>query len=318
MKFLERTFDHQNQWWKYLIVVFVGLFVGQTIGSIPLIVVMVYKVIASGGSIMPNPSNMADFSVFGISKNTGFLLMMLPFIVSLLLTVWLIKSLHQRTLTETINGTLKIRFGRLWVGFIVWAVLMIVYYAGDYLLNSNNFVLQFNLTAFIPLLLISVLFIPFQTGYEEFLCRGYLAQGITALTRNRLLAILLPGLLFGLLHSFNPEVKEFGFAITMTQYIFFGLLFGLIAVLDDGIELCIGMHTANNIFLALTVTHKSSAFQTNAVFEQLNLDPVKDAISVIVIGIIAIAFLSFRYKWNYRILLQSVKPASNNLDSIVS
>ena len=316
MKFLERTFDHQNQWWKYLIVVFVGFFVGQIVGSIPLFGVLIYKVITSGGSMMPNPSNMADFSAFGISKNTGLLLMMLPFIVSLLLTIWLIKSFHQRTLAETMNGTRKIRFGRLWVGFIVWTVLMIVYLTGDYLLDSNNFVLQFNLAAFIPLLLIGILLIPFQSGYEEILCRGYLTQGITALTRNRLLAILLPGLFFGLLHSFNPEVKEFGFGIAMTQYIFLGLLFGLIAVLDDGIELCIGMHAANNIFLSLMVTHKSSALQTNAVFEQLNLDPVKDAISLIVIGIIAIAFLSYRYKWNYRILLQSVKPANDNNNSI--
>jgi hypothetical protein len=217
MNFLERAFDRQNQWWKYLIVVFVGFLGGQILGIIPLIGLIISKVAASGGAIMPNPSNIADLSALGISKNAGLLLMMLPFIVSLILTAILIKTLHKRTLAETMNGTRQIRYGRFGAGFIVWIVLMIVYYTGDYLLDPDNFNVQFNLTGFIPLLLISILLIPLQT---------------------------------------------------------------------------------------------------NSVFEQVNLDPVKDALSLIVIGIIVVIYFSFRYKWNYRILLESVKPANDNLNSI--
>ena len=307
MNFIERAFDRQNQWWKYLIIIIAGFFGGQLLGSIPLMVVMISKAIASGGAIAFNTENMADLTVFGISKNAGLLLLLLPFVVSLIITVWLIKVLHKRTFKETVNGTNKLRFGRIGVGFGVWVALIAVYSIGDYLINPDNFVLQFDVAKFIPLLLISLLIIPLQTTSEEILLRGYLTQGIAALTRSRLLAIILPGVIFGLLHSFNPEVKEFGFAIAMSQYITFGLLFGLVAVMDDGIELAIGMHAANNIFMSLFVTSKSSVLQTDAVFEQLNLNPMKDALSLIVVSIIAVVYFAYKYKWDFRILTKKIE-----------
>ena len=308
MKFLERAFDHQNQWWKYLLIIVVGFFGGQIIGAIPLFVVIAFKTVASGGgAIVPNLDNMVDFTVYGISKNMALLLIMLPFVVSLIVTAFLIKVLHKRTFKETVNGTNKLRFGRIGVGFGVWGALMAFYFIGDYLINSDNFVLQFDVANFIPLFFISILLIPLQTTYEEFLCRGYLAQGIAARTRSRLLAIFLPGLFFGLLHSFNPEVKEFGFMLAMSQYVFFGLLFGLVAVLDDGIELPIGMHAATNILSSLLITHKSSALQTDAVFEQLNLNPIKDTLSLIVVGVIAVVYFSYKYKWDFKILTKKIE-----------
>jgi len=307
MKFLERAFDHQNQWWKYLCVIVVGFFGGQIIGAFPAMVVIGYKTAASGGAIVHNLENIADLTVYGISKNAALLLLMLPFVVSLIVTVCLIKVLHKRTFKETINGTNKLRFGRMGAGFGVWGALMALYFIGDYLINSDNFVLQFDVANFIPLFLISILLIPLQTTYEEFLFRGYLAQGVAARTRSRLLAILLPGLLFGLLHSFNPEIKEYGFMLAMSQYVFFGLLFGLIAVLDDGIELPIGMHAANNIFASLLITHKSSALQTDAVFEQLNINPIKDTLSLIVIGAIAVVYFGYKYKWDFRVLTKKIE-----------
>jgi len=306
MKFLEQSFDKQNQFWKYLIVFLGAFFGGQILGSIPLIGVMIYKVIASGGPIALNPKNITDFTVFGISKNWALFLMMLAPAVVLLVAILLVKGLHKRSFAQTVNGTRKIRIKRCLIGAGFWGILMLIYYLGDYLINPGYYKLQFNLFAFIPLFLISVVLIPLQTTSEEFLFRGYLAQGFAGWTKSRWLAILFPGLLFGLMHSFNPEVKEFGFWISMTQYVFFGLLFGLVAVLDDGIELTIGMHAANNVFLSLFVTNYASAFQTDAVFEQVRIIPVKETISLIIIGIIALAFFAWKYKWNFKILNQKI------------
>ena len=307
MNFLERTLDHQNQWWKYLIVIVVGFIGGQLLGSLPLFGIIAYKVGASGGTLAPNPESMMDLTVLGISNNVALLLLILPFLVSLIAIVLLIKVLHKRTFAETVNGTRKIRFGRIGAGFAVWVALMLLYFVGDYLINSENFVWQFNFAAFIPLFFIAILLIPIQTTCEEVVFRGYLTQGIAAWTRNRLLAIILPGLIFALVHAFNPEVHEFGFWVAMPQYIFFGLVFGLLSVLDDGIELACGMHAANNIFLAMFVTHKSAAIQTDAVFEQLNLNPIKDTLVLIVIGIVATAYFAYRYKWDFSVLTKKVE-----------
>ncbi|GHT79407.1 abortive infection protein [Bacteroidia bacterium] len=303
MKFLERALDGQNQFWKYVIVFLGGFLGGQIVGAIPLGIVIVLKTMAGG---VINPENVMDFTALGLSKNLGLFLMLLPTVVSLIFTILLIKSLHRRTFAETVNGRKKIRFNRFFMGVLVWGILMAIYLIGDYWANPQNYVLQFDWKAFIPLLLISVLFIPLQTTSEELLFRGYLAQGIAGWTKNRWLAVLIPGLLFGLLHISNPEVKEFGFWLAMPQYVFFGLLFGLIAVLDDGIELPMGMHAINNVFLSLFTTHSASALQTDAVFEIKSLDPAKDLVSLIIIGIACFAYFSVKYKWDIRVLNKKV------------
>ncbi|MCL1933941.1 MAG: CPBP family intramembrane metalloprotease [Candidatus Azobacteroides sp.] len=306
MQFLERSLDQQNQFWKYLIVVLAAFFGGQILGAIPLASVMIYKVITSGGAFVSNPKNLTDLTAFGISKNVSLFLFMLIPVVFLLITILLIKVLHKRSFAETVNGTQKVRIKRCLTGAAVWSFLMAIYYWGDYMMNPENYRLQFNLLAFIPLLLISVILIPIQTTSEEFFFRGYLSQGFAGWTKNRWLAILIPGLLFGLTHSANPEVKEFGFWVSMSQYVFFGLLFGLVSVLDDGIELAMGMHAANNVFLSLFVTNYASALQTDAVFEELHIVPVKETISLIIIGMITLAFFAWKYQWNFKILNQKI------------
>ena len=306
MKFLERAFDQQNQGWKYLIVFLAAFYGGLILGSIPLTSVIMYKVITSGEHYSLNLDNMTDFTGFGISKNLALFLSMFVFVVILIIAILLIKVFHKRSFAETVNGTQKVRIKRCFTGAAVWGILMAIYLLISYFTDPGNFHLQFNLSAFIPLFLISILLIPVQTTSEEFLFRGYITQGVAGLTKNRWLAILIPALLFGLVHSFNPEIKEFGFWITMPQYVFFGLLFGLISVLDDGIELAIGMHAANNVFLSLFATHSASALQTDAVFEQFKIDPVNDLISLIIMGIITFAFFAWKYKWNFKILNQKI------------
>ena len=308
MKFLERVFDGQSQWWKYLIVCLVGFVGGQLLGAIPLGIVVAVKTIISQGSIAINPGNMADLTVFGLSKNLALFLTLFSTVVSLLFTIFLIKALHNRTFSETVNGRRKIRFGRIGSGAAVWVILMVVYLIIDYSFNPGDYVLQLDWGKFIVLCILSLCMIPLQTTSEELLFRGYLAQGFAAWTKNRWLAFLIPGVLFGLMHIANPEVKEFGFWLAMPQYVFFGLLFGLISVLDDGIELAIGMHAANNVFLSIFTTHSASALQTNALFEVQAIDPVKDLILLVVTGLIALAYFAYHYQWNFGILNQKVNP----------
>ena len=315
-KFLERVFDGQNQWWKYLIVCLVGFVGGQFLGMIPLGIVLVVKTIMSQGNIAINPENMADFTVFGLSKNLVLFLTLFATVVSLFLTILLIKALHNRTFAETVNGRRKIRFGRIGSGAAVWAILMAVYLILDYSFNPGDYVLQLDWGKFIVLCILSLCMIPLQTTSEELLFRGYLAQGFAAWTKNRWAAILIPGLVFGLIHFGNPEVKEFGFWLAMPQYVFFGCLFGLISVLDDGIELAMGMHAANNIFLSIFATHSASALQTDALFEVQVIDPAKDLIQLVVIGLIALAYFAYRYKWNFGILNQKVNPPVCDISEI--
>jgi membrane protease YdiL (CAAX protease family) len=302
MKHLERALDGQNQFWKYLVNFLVSLIGGAFVGSIPLIIVITIKTIEYGSVEGLDSGNFADLTVYGISKNVSLFLMMLPMVVSLFTCIALLRPFHKRSFSEVINGTKQIRWNRFFVGFGVWFALYTLYLLGSYLVEPENFVFQFDISSFIPLLLISVLIIPFQTTCEELLFRGYLGQAIGAWTRNRWLVITIPAILFGLMHSANPEVKEFGFWLTMPQYIIFGLIFGLTTVLDDGIEVSMGLHAANNIFVSLFITYKASVFQTPAVFTQLNIDPVMETLFLTLMGVVMVFILAKKYKWNFGVL----------------
>jgi membrane protease YdiL (CAAX protease family) len=238
----------------------------------------------------------------GLSENVVLLILLVPFAVGLLTTWALIKKMHQRTFAETVNGRTAIRWNHVFVGFGIWFALMTASLLVNYIVSPNNFVLRFDADKFIPLLIISLLFIPLQTTCEEYIFRGYIAQNIGAWTKNCWLVVVIPALLFGLLHYENTEVKEYGIWVTMPAYIIFGLFFGLVAVLDDGIELPIGIHAANNLFACLFVTHKTSSLRTSAVLEQITKFPLADTIELLVAILLALTFFYGCYKWDFGVM----------------
>lgn len=311
MNFLERSLDNKNQVWRYVVVILGFLFASGFIGAIPILCVVISQVAAGNADISSISSNPSDLTALGISQNLSLFLMLFSTVVGLIASIFLIKWTHNRSFSETINGTKKIRWNRFFVGVLIWGALLAVYLVISYLFDPNNFILQFNISTFIPLFFISVVMIPFQTTSEEYLFRGYFSQGIAAWTKNRWLAIIIPAILFGLMHSFNPEVDEYGFWVSMPQYIYFGLLFGFVSVIDDGIELAMGVHAINNVFLSLFITHKSSVLQTPAVFSQESINIGQETIVLIVSGLIAIFIFAKIYRWNFSILNKKVELIQN-------
>lgn len=307
MNHLECAYEKASAFWKYVVVLIVSFVAASLIGSIPLSIVVILKTVGDGGMTEFDVNNLSSL---GISPNLLMLLMMLPLALGLFILIGFIALFHRRSYKQVINGTNKVRWSRFFVGAACWTVLMLIIYIVEYFLDPANFVLQFNLASFIPLLLITLLIIPLQTSFEELAFRGYLAQGIGMLTKNRWLVVLIPSILFGLLHYDNPEVKEYGFWLMMPQYISFGLIFGLISILDDGIELAMGVHFANNAFLSLFITHSSAAFQTTAVFEVQKINPYMEFLFLTLSGIVLIAFLYKKYNWSFSVLTKKIVKES--------
>ena len=128
--------------------------------------------------------------------------------------------------------------------------------------------------------------------------RGYLFQGIGVAFKNRLAPLLITSISFGLLHAFNPEVEKLGNGLILA-YIITGLFLGIITLLDEGLELSIGFHAANNLIIALLVTADWTAFQTNSLYKDVS-DPVLVEFIVmplILYGLVLFIF-SKKYKWH--------------------
>jgi hypothetical protein len=224
-------------------------------------------------------------------------MMLLPFVAGLIAFVLLIKPLNNRTMKETINGTSKIRWNRFFISAFLWLILSAVYLFVYLKIDPANFSLHNTSVSLITLALIALILIPFQATFEEVLFRAYLMQGFAVVLRNRWFPLIMTSVLFGLMHSFNPEVRELGFLTMMPQYIIFGLIFGIITIMDDGIEAAMGAHTANNVFLSVMVTNKSSALQTAALYEQHSIYPWTEFTGLLLTGIIFIFLLALLFRW---------------------
>jgi membrane protease YdiL (CAAX protease family) len=314
MNHLESAFAGKNSFWRYF-VMFIAVFLASNIiGGIPLFVALAIKTISDPQVIARLADNPNDLGLLGFDSNVGLIMMLIPFMIGLLAFILLIRPLNQRSLLSVINGTGAVRWSRFFISALVWLIISAIYLIVYIKQDPLNFVLNNTTRTLIILAVVSVVFIPFQAAFEEVLFRGYLMQGFAVLFRNRWLPLLFTSVLFGLMHSLNPEVKDFGFLIMMPQYILFGLVFGIITILDDGIEAAMGAHAANNIFLCIMVTNESSALQTPAFYEQLKVFPWIECGALLISGIIFIIVLKIIFKWkNFSLLFRKVEAPGNTI-----
>ncbi len=100
---------------------------------------------------------------------------------------------------------------------------------------------------FLPLALIGLLI---QTGAEEVVFRGYMQQQLAVRFTSRWVWMVLPSVLFGLVH-YAPE--EMGESVWLIVFVtgFFGLLMADLTARSGSLGLTWGLHFANNLFAIL-------------------------------------------------------------------
>ncbi|MNF95656.1 CAAX amino terminal protease self- immunity [compost metagenome] len=124
-------------------------------------------------------------------------------------------------------------------------------------------------------------------------------QGFANLAKNKWFPLLMTSLIFGSMHVFNPEVAKMGYVI-MIYYIGTGLFLGVITLMDEGIELALGFHAANNLVGAILVTSDWSVFQTYSIFKDMSepsagLDVI---LPIFVVYPILLFIFSKKYNWS--------------------
>ena len=297
MNHLESSFSGKNSFWRYLLMILAVLAASNTIGSIPLFISIGARMAVDPTVAARLTENPNDLTVLGVSSNAGLLMMLFPFVVALIAFILLVKPLNQRSLKIIINGTDSFRWNRFFISALVWVIISAIYLFVCLKADPSNYSLNNKSATLIPLVIISVLVIPFQAAFEEILFRGYLMQGFTVLVNNRFFPLVMTSILFGLMHGLNPEMKAFGFWTMLPQYVLFGLIFGIMTILDDGIEAAIGAHAANNAFLCIMVSNDASALKSPSLFVQHNVYPWFELSTMLFMGVFIIAVMSMIFKW---------------------
>jgi uncharacterized protein len=308
MNHLESAFQGKNSYWRYVVMIAAVLLASNTIGALPLLIAIAAKSVSNPEVMATISANPNDYSVLGLNPNVGLIMMLFPFIAGLAAFVLLVKPLNNRTFLNAINGTGKIRWNRFFISGLTWTLLSAGFLILYMKVNPTNFTVNNKTLSLLGLSAVSLLFFPFQATFEEVIFRGYLMQGFATLVRNRWFPLIITSILFGFLHAFNPEVKEYGFFTMIPQYILFGLIFGIITIADDGIEAAMGAHTANNAFLCIMVTNKASVLQTPALYEQNNVYPWTEFTGLLITGILFILILKILFKWNdFSVLFKKIQ-----------
>jgi len=292
--YIEQAYKGLVDSWRYILGILAIFIVWQALGPIPLVAAVAMK---EGGMSALMKSDMGLMSEL-LGSNTFLFLMLLTFVFALLAIFIVVKYLHKQSIKSLTTSRTKVDWKRVVFSFFLWASISVIFVFVDIYFSPEDYEYNFQLVPFIILAIIAIALIPLQTSMEEYLMRGYMMQGLGIFTKNRWFPLVFTSLLFGLMHILNPEVEKLGYGI-LVFYIGTGFFLGIITLMDEGLELAIGFHAANNLTAALLVTADWTAFSVDSLYRDIS-EPVLGwdmLVPVFVIFPILLIIFSKKYGW---------------------
>ena len=293
--YIKQAFNSKHNWWLYLAGLAI-IFIVVLLGQIPYAIVLIAKAFESGVDLQKLESSEA---MRLLESNLNLFLLLLSYAAGFLAVLFVVKTLHKQSIRSLTTSRTKIDWKRFWFAFLFWGIISSGLVLVDHYTSPENYVFNFELVPFLILAVIAIVLVPLQTSFEEYLFRGYLMQGIGVLCKNRWLPLIITSVAFGLLHIANPEIEKLGY-ILLVHYIGTGFFLGIITLMDEGLELALGFHAANNLFTALLVTADWTAFQTNSLLKDISEPDIENSeifASVLIIYPILIFIFAKVYKW---------------------
>ena len=292
--FIEQGIKPENKFWKYLLGSLL-IFIASQIGSLPLVIAVGIKSFKNGEM----PTNTDDI-IKMLDPNLSLFLMLLMFVFGLIALYFVVKKLHNQTILSVTTSRKKVDWSRIFFSFSLWAIITIVSTLIAFYYGDGKLILDFNPEKFAVLAVIAIVLLPIQTTTEEYIFRGYLMQGFGNLAKNRWFPLLMTSVIFGTMHILNPEVSELG-NIVLVYYIGTGLFLGIMTLMDEGMELALGFHAANNLIGALLVSTDWTVLKTYAIFKD-TAEPSAGFetifLPVFIMFPIILFIFSKKYNWN--------------------
>jgi CAAX protease family protein len=271
-RYLDLARQGRNEWWRYALGAVAIAFFWMVLGYVPLLLLLAAEV--------------DDRLVEYLAVNFSIFMML----AGLALTV---KVIHRRPLLSLITPEARVDWRRIGQAALAWCVIAAAISLIEHVLYPDRYYLSFDSGQFFLFLALVLVMTPIQTTAEELVFRGYAMQGIGLLTRRPALVAVASSTGFMVLHLLNPEVYEHGVLIMAANYFAIGMLLATITLRDGRLELAIGLHAVNNVFLALVANYEGSALTTESIFTARELDPLYSLVTIIV-G--ALAF----HRWIFR------------------
>ena len=288
MAFVDAARLGRNTWWRYLMGLGLIMFATVFVGGVPLGAAIIYVRLDS------NPATDVDLTtgaLIGVNPAFSLAVMLAPFVLAFFAILITAAVIHERPAASLVRPGAPIRWGRLLAGFGLWLVLAAAITLVEQLLFPGRYQLTLDLGQWLPYALAAIILFPIQAAAEELFFRGYLLQGLGLHTRQTWVLAGVTGLIFALLHIENPEVGS-EFWLVMGFYLVFGVALALMTLRDNGLELALGIHAANNLFASLIANFKGSAVPSPSIFTAATFTPWYSLVSTLV-GLAALYLIVF-------------------------
>jgi membrane protease YdiL (CAAX protease family) len=287
-EYLDAVFQGRNEWWRYLLSVAIILILWLIIGSIPIFLFGVYLLMDG------NPdSGLTAQGFTGVAPLMGMFVILSSYLFFFMAIFISVHFIHKRPFRSLITSQPKINWSRLFVGFTFWLIIAGLVSIFEAILYPGRYVFSFDPDRFIIYAIFALLLIPIQASCEELFFRGYLMQGLGLRVRGMIILPVVSGLIFGLLHLANPEMAvPSGAWMLAVSYFLVGVFAALVTLLDGGLELALGLHSANNLYTALVANTTVSALASESIFKVNEIDPLYGLISL-AIGLVIFYLLAF-------------------------
>ena len=301
--YIKQVIRNKENWGFYLLGIFIIIPIMMVIFQIPFTVALTSALfqLKDEELLAQVANNDINAMMSVLEPNLNLFLMLLGFGGMLLGVFISAKLLHKNSIRELTTSRDKIDWSRVFYSFTIWGFITVPLILIDTtFISPENYQWNFNYNSFIILFAIVIVFIPIQTSAEEYLFRGYLMQGIGVVSGNRWLPLLFTSVAFGLMHYANPEIDKLG-NMVYVFYIGSGLFAGIMTLMDEGMELALGWHAANNTFAALLVTADWTALQTHSIYKDISDPqtlPVDEVIVPVLFFGVVLPIFSRKYGWS--------------------
>ncbi|AXV40502.1 CPBP family intramembrane glutamic endopeptidase [Methanobacterium sp. BAmetb5] len=293
LTFLDNASEGSNSWWKYLLTVLMSLVGGSLVAGIIMGILLVFLSIFSSGGI----ANIYDFITSALSSPFSLVILVgISYTLSYLFFYICLRFIHHKHLLKVINTVSGVRWKLLFKGLILWALILFILSLPDLIINPGSYQITYNSGNFLILLVICLLVFPLQASFEEILFRGYLMQGFSLISKKPWIPLLITSLLFGIVHFFNGTSLTSDLSIVASTFVV-GMMLGILALADNGIESAMGVHIANNLYVALFFNSTDSGLQgLPSVVTSQAADPFSGLPLLILASILMIVILFWNRK----------------------
>jgi uncharacterized protein len=213
-----------------------------------------------------------------------------------------IRFIHKKNFINLINTGKNVKWFRILKGAGLWGGILAIFTLVSYIYDNSSLSFNLNFVPFIYLLVISLLVFPIQASFEEIFFRGYLMQGFGLLSKKPIVPLILTTLIFAIVHFYNGTTLEMSITIVVSALVL-GLMLGIIVLGEDGLETAMGVHIANNMFIALFLNSPDSGLgNLPSLFTSPSTNSYSGILLLIAMAVILIIILFWNKKENiYRI-----------------